>query len=179
MVHLVTRYSDDPKQNITQVKLLETTMTINPDCIAVAEMKGPESLLAVSAANTGHGVISTTHANSCRATYNRIVTLCKQASDMSDATFHSLATEAFPIVAFIKRLEDNTRRIMEITECEIREDGSRKLHTLYRFVITDTIRQDGQNRIIGHYEKVRAPSENMQQRLQENGMPLSILKQFA
>ncbi|MDY4097149.1 MAG: ATPase, T2SS/T4P/T4SS family [Lachnospiraceae bacterium] len=38
VVHLVTRFSDDPKQNIDMVKLLETTLTINPDCIAVAEM---------------------------------------------------------------------------------------------------------------------------------------------
>ena len=40
VVHLVTRFSDDPRQNIDMVKLLETTLTINPDCIAVAEMKG-------------------------------------------------------------------------------------------------------------------------------------------
>ena len=65
VVHLVTRFSDDPKQNITLVKLLETTLTINPDCVAVAEMKGAESMQAINAANTGHSVITTIHANSC------------------------------------------------------------------------------------------------------------------
>ena len=32
----------------------------------------------------------------------------------------------------MKKLEDNSRRVMEITECEILEDGTRQLHTLYR-----------------------------------------------
>ena len=89
VVHLVTRFSDDPKQNINMVKLLETTLTINPDCIAVAEMKGGESMQAINAANTGHAVITTTHANSCEDTYYRMVTLCKQEQpSMDDATLH-------------------------------------------------------------------------------------------
>lgn len=178
VIHLVTRFSDDPRQHITQTKLLETALTINPDYIAMAEMKGAEAYHAVAAANTGHSTISTTHCNSCRSTYNRIVTLCKLASDMGDTTLYSLATEAFPIVAFIKKLEDNTRRIMEITECEVLEDGKRKIHTLYRFVATDTQEQDGKIKIIGHYEKVSNPSEHLQQVLRENGMPLSLLQQF-
>ena len=175
VVHLLTRPSKDANQNITQVKLLETTLTINPDCIAVAEMKGPESLLAVSAANTGHSVISTTHANSCRDTYERVLTLCKLASDMSDSTLLSLATKAFPIVAFISK-PDNTRRIMEITESEICEDGSRKMRTLYQFVVTED-ENDG-DKLTGHFEKVQPISESLRRRLQLSGMPLSVLKRF-
>ena len=178
VIHLVTRFSDDPHQNITQTKLLETALTINPDYIAMCEMKGAEAYHAVSAANTGHATISTTHCNSCRSTYNRIVTLCKLASDMGDTTLYSLATEAFPVVAFIKKLEDNTRRIMEITECEVLEDGRRSIRTLYRFVATDTQEHDHRVKIIGHYEKVNDPSEHLQQLLRENGMPLSLLSQF-
>lgn len=174
VVHLVTRSSDDPKQNVGLVKLLETTLTINPDCIAVAEMKGGESFLAVSAANTGHSVITTIHANSCDDTYYRMVTLCKQMQDMDDSTLQNLAAKAFPIVAFAKKLEDNSRRIMEISECELTQDGKRKMHTLYRFNITDTIMQDGRPKIIGHYEKVSDISDSLQRRLRENGMPLKM-----
>ena len=38
--------------------------------------------------------------------------------------------------------EDNSRRVMEITECEILEDGTRQLHTLYRYHVSETSIQD-------------------------------------
>lgn len=178
VVHLVTRFSDDPKQNITLVKLLETTLTINPDCVAVAEMKGAESMQAINAANTGHSVITTIHANSCADTYYRMVTLCKQSYDMDDSTLMGLATKAFPIVAFAKKLEDNSRRIMEISECEYLTDGSRKMRTLYRFNITDNRMVDGKAKIIGHYERVESPSEGLLKRLRENGMSFKTQQQL-
>ncbi|ANU50653.2 type II secretion system protein E [Enterocloster clostridioformis] len=170
VVHLVTRFSDDPKQNITLVKLLETTLTINPDCVAVAEMKGAESMQAINAANTGHAVITTIHANSCADTYYRMVTLCKQSYSMDDATLMGLATKAFPIVAFAKKLEDNSRRLMEICEYEYLPDGKQRMRTLFRFNITDNQMVDGKPKIIGHYEKVEPPSESLLKRLRENGM---------
>lgn len=178
VVHLVTRFSDDPKQNITLVKLLETTLTINPDCVAVAEMKGAESMQAINAANTGHSVITTIHANSCADTYYRMVTLCKQSYDMDDSTLMGLATKAFPIVAFAKKLEDNSRRIMEISECEYLSDGSRKMRTLYRFNITDNRMVNGKANIIGHYEKAESPSEGLLKRLRENGMSFKTQQQL-
>lgn len=176
VVHLVTRASDDPRQNIDLTKLLETTLTINPDCIAVAEMKGGESMQAINAANTGHSVITTIHANSCEDTYYRMVTLCKQEQPgMDDDTLQSLATKAFPIVAFAKRLEDNSRRMMEITECETLSDGTRRMRTLYRFHIADSLIEDGRTKIIGQYEKVENLSEGLQKRLRENGLPQRTL----
>ena len=42
-----------------------------------------------------------------------------------------LVTEAFPVVAFAKQLEDKSRKIMEIMECVIQPDGSRQYNTLY------------------------------------------------
>ena len=184
VVHLVTRFSDDPKQNITLVKLLETTLTINPDCVAVAEMKGAESMQAINAANTGHSVITTIHANSCADTYYRMVTLCKQSYDMEDSTLMGLATKAFPIVAFAKKLEDNSRRLMEISECEYLPDSTRpgesrqRMRTLYRFHITDNRIVEGKAKIIGHYEKVEPPSEGLLKRLRENGMSFKTQQQL-
>lgn len=176
VVHLVTRTSDDPRQNIDLIKLLETTLTINPDCIAVAEMKGGESMQAINAANTGHSVITTIHANSCEDTYYRMVTLCKQEQPgMDDDTLQSLATKAFPIVAFAKRLEDNSRRMMEITECESLPNGTRRMRTLYRFHIADSLDVDGKTKIIGQYEKVENLSEGLQKRLRENGLSQKFL----
>lgn len=175
VIHTVTRLSDDPRQNINMVKLLETGLTVNPDYICVAEMKSEEAFFAQEAARTGHGVTTTIHASSCIATYYRMVTLCKQRYDMDEKTLYNLVTEAFPIVAFCKRLEDNTRHIMEITECVIEPDGSRSINTLYKFNVTDNKVVDGKPRIVGQYEKVNNISEIMQKRLLENGMPKYLL----
>lgn len=174
VVHLCTRFSDDPKQNIDSVKLLETALTINPDCIAVAEMKGIEAFLAIMAANTGHGVITTIHANSCFDTYHRMVTLSKQMYNMDDNTLMGLATKAFPIVVFAKKLEDNSRRIMEITECESVKNGVPIMRTLFSYKITDTKVENGKTVILGYYEKVNNPTDSLCQRLRENGMSLAL-----
>ncbi len=178
VIHTVTRYSDDPKQNITMVKLLETGLTVNPDYICVAEMKSEEAFFAQEAGRTGHGVTTTIHANSCVATYYRMVTLCKQRYDMDEKTLYNLVTEAFPIVAFSKKLEDNTRHVMEITECVIREDGSRDIQTLYKFNVTGNEKINGKLKIIGHYEKVNSISDALVKRLLENGMPSDYVEKF-
>ena len=176
VVHTVTRYSDDPKQNYDQERLLEFALTCNPDIICVGEMKSAEAFAAQEAARTGHGVITTTHALSCSATYYRMVTLCTQKYDMGDKTLHNLVTEAFPIVLFVKKLEDNSRRVMEITECEILEDGARKLHTLYRYHVTENRVVDGKMKVLGEFQQVEHISASLQKRLLENGMPVRLLE---
>ena len=175
VVHTVTRYSEDPRQNIDQEKLLEFALTCNPDIICVGEMKSAEAFAAQEAARTGHSVITTTHANSCSATYYRMVTLCTQKYDMGDKTLYNLVTEAFPIVLFVKKLEDNSRKVMEITECEILPDGNRQLHTLYRYHVSENSIEDGKVVIKGEFQRVNTISESLQKRLLENGMPVKLL----
>lgn len=175
VVHTVTRSSDDPRQNIDQEKLLEYALTANPDVICVGEMKSSEAFATQEAARTGHTVITTTHANSCLATYYRMVTLCTQKYEINDKTLYNLVTEAFPIVLFAKKLEDNVRRIMEITECRIQPDGTREVVPLYRFAVHSTKEVAGQIRIEGDYEKVGDISPGLQKRLLENGLPISML----
>ncbi|SKC79991.1 CpaF/VirB11 family protein [Maledivibacter halophilus] len=178
VIHTVTRYSEDEKQNIDQEKLLEFALTANPDVISVAEMKSAEAFAAQEAARTGHALTTTTHANSCEATYGRMVTLCKMRYDINDNTLYQLVTEAFPIVVFAKKLEDNTRKIMEITECVIHPKGKREVRTLYRYKVKENKIVDGKFVIAGEFEKVNNISESLQKRLLENGLPQDALKRF-
>ncbi|WP_339310853.1 CpaF/VirB11 family protein [Paenibacillus sp. FSL M7-0896] len=178
VVHTVTRSSEDPRQHIDQEKLLEFALTANPDIICVGEMKSAEAFASQEAARTGHTVITTTHANSCFATYYRMVTLCTQKYDMNDQTLYNLVTEAFPLILFVKKLEDNTRRMMEITECCILPDGQRVIHTLFRFAVHATYEEAGRICIDGAYEKVSDISIGLQKRLLENGLPLSSLQRL-
>ncbi len=179
VVHTVTRYSEDPRQNIDQEKLLEFALTCDPDVLCVSEMKSAEAFAAQEAARTGHAVITTTHANSCAATYYRMVTLCTQKYDMGDKTLYNLVTEAFPVIAYVKKLEDNSRRVMEITECEILPDGTRQIHPLYRYHISETAVTDGKIQIKGEFQRINAISKSLQKRLLENGMPLNLLEEIS
>ncbi|OME30044.1 CpaF/VirB11 family protein [Paenibacillus sp. FSL E2-0274] len=175
VVHTVTRSSEDPRQHIDQERLLEFALTANPDVICVGEMKSAEAFAAQEAARTGHTVITTTHANSCLSTYYRMVTLCTQKYEMNDATLYNLVTEAFPLVLFVKKLEDNSRRIMEITECRILPNGQREIAPLFRYAVHSIREISGKIVVEGGYEKVRDISPELQKRLLENGMPLSRL----
>lgn len=178
VVHTVTKESENPREVIDQEKLLEYALTSNPDIIVVGEMKSSEAFAAQEAARTGHGVLSTVHSNSCEATYRRFITLCKQKYDMKDETLYTLVTEAFSIIVFARKLEDNSRKVMEITECEILSNGDRKINTLYRYNVEDQVEIEGKKKIIGKFEKVNNISQSLQKRLLENGVKKSDIEKF-
>lgn len=180
VIHTLTRDSDIQSQCIDQIKLLDMALRFNPDFAVIGEMRGPEANAAQEAARTGIAVMTTIHANSCEATYRRMVSLCKRAVDMSDEILMQYVTEAYPIIVFCKQLENKQRRMMEIMECEILPDGTRNYRTIFQYVITENRIEDGSFIIDGYHEQVNTISESLSKRLLENGMPLAqinILKE--
>ena len=176
VIHTITRESEDERKSITQDNLLDMALRFHPDYIVVGEMRSSEADSAQEAARTGHTVITTIHSNSCESTWRRMVTLCKRKyPNVDDKVILNLVTEAFPIVVYAKQLENKQRRIMEIMECEICPDGSRKYHSLYRYNITENRMEDGKFIVKGTHEKCSDISLSMQRRLLENGMPQSEL----
>lgn len=178
VIHTLTRDSENERQRVDQIALLDMALRFNPDIIVVGEMRGPEANAAQEAARTGVAVVTTIHSNSCEATYRRMVSLCKRAVDMSDETLLSYVTEAYPIVAFCKQLENRERRLMEIQECEIRPDGTRSYRPLFQYKITENRVEDGKFIIEGRHEQVHAISDGLVKRLLENGMPGETLKKL-
>jgi pilus assembly protein CpaF len=175
VIHTLTRDSDNDRQRVDQITLLDMALRFNPDIVVVGEMRGAEANAAQEAARTGVAVLTTIHSNSCEATYRRMVSLCKRAVDMSDATLMDYVTEAYPIVVFCKQLENKQRRMMEIQECEILPDGTRHFRPLFQYVITDNCMEDGNFMIEGHHKQVNTISESLAKRLLENGMPQPII----
>ena len=178
VIHTLTRDSDNDRQRIDQTKLLDYALRCNPDIIVVGEMRGAEANAAWEAALTGVAVVTTIHANSTEGTYRRMVALCKRGVDMSDATLMDYVTEAYPIVVFCKQLENKQRRMMEIQECEILPDGTRRFCPLFQYVITENRMEDGKFIIEGHHEQVNTISASLAKRFLENGMPQTILNQL-
>ena len=99
-----------------------------------------------------------------------MVSLCKRAVDMSDETLMGFVTEAYPIIAFCKQLENKERRLMEIMECEILADGTRRYRPL-----TENRVEDGKFVIVGHHRQINPISDSLARRLMENGMPQETL----
>ena len=178
VIHTITGESENAKQNIDQDMLLDMALRYHPDIICVGEMRSAEAYAAQEAARTGHGVLTTIHSNSSQATWRRMVTLCKRKHEMADDTLMDLVTEAFPVVVFSKQLEDKSRKIMEIMECEILPNGERRYNTLYHFKIEENRLVDGKYRISGHHEAVHPISESLQKRFIDNGMPQEVLQQL-
>lgn len=178
VIHTLTRDSDNDRQRIDQTNLLDYALRFNPDIIVVGEMRGAEANAAQEAARTGVAVLTTIHSNSCEATYRRMVSLCKRAVDMSDQTLMDYVTEAYPIIVFCKQLENKQRRMMEIQECEILPDGTRRYRPLFQYIITENRMEDGKFIIEGHHEQVNTISDSLVKRFLENGMPQAVLSQI-
>ncbi len=174
VIHTLTRDSENERQRVDQIALLDMALRFNPDVIVVGEMRGPEANAAQEAARTGVAVVTTIHSMSCDATYRRMVSLCKRAVDMSDETLMGFVTEAYPIVAFCKQLENKERRLMEIMECEILPDGTRNFRPLFRYEIRENRVENGKFIIKGAHRQVNPISESLARRLMENGMPQDL-----
>ena len=178
VIHTITRESDNDKLKIDQTALLDVALRFNPDLAIVGEMRGAEANAAQEMARTGIAVLTTIHSNSASATYRRMVSLCKRAIDMSDETLMQYVTEAYPIIVFCKQLENKDRRLMEIMECEILDDGTRVYRTIYQYVITENTIIDGKFNIVGEHQKLNGISHNLGKRLLENGMPMNEIERW-
>ena len=178
VIHTLTRDSDNDRQRVDQIALLDMALRFNPDIVVVGEMRGAEANAAQEAARTGVAVLTTIHSNSCEATYRRMVSLCKRAVDMSDQTLMDYVTEAYPIVVFCKQLENKQRRMMDIQECEILPDGTRQFRPLFQYIITENRMEDGKFVIEGHHKQVNTISDSLAKRLLENGMPQTVIERL-
>lgn len=172
VVHLQARLSDNEHQSITQEKLVETMMTMNPNYIAVGESKGAEAMQAINAANTGHAVITTTHANSCEDVYFRLVSLCKMKyPNMDEQLLTQLAVRAFPITVYMKQMEDNSRRILQICESVYR-NGFPVTSPIYQF----QIEENSTSKVSGKFERTGTLSDRLCNQLMENGLDRRFLE---
>jgi len=178
VVHTLSRPSDNPAYDITQEDLVVASLRFNPDIVAVGEMRDIECYSAVEASLTGHTVVSTVHSGAGDAAHMRIALLCQKRFPIEFNTSLIQAGQAFPLVVYTHKLENNARKIMDISECEILPTGERKYHTLYRFNITNNTIENGETLIGGYFEKPNILSENLKKKLMQYGVPQSKLQQF-
>ncbi|MCL2083249.1 MAG: CpaF/VirB11 family protein [Oscillospiraceae bacterium] len=178
VVHTLSRPSDNEAYDISQEKLVISSLRFNPDIVVVGEMRDVECYSAVEASLTGHTVVSSVHAGDCARTHLRIALLCQKKFPIDFSTSLIQAAQAFPIVVFCHKLEDNSRKLMEIAEAEITPGGERRYRTLYRYKITKNTYHNGKFSMEGNFEKPESISGGLKQKLMQYGVPQDILRKF-
>ena len=178
VVHTLSRPSDNDAYDISQEDLVVASLRFNPDIIVVGEMRDVEAYSAVEASLTGHTVVSTVHASAADAAHTRLALLCQKRFPIDFSTSLMQAGQAFPLVVYSHKLEDNSRKIMDISECVITPTGEREYHTLYRYCITKNEIKRGKYKIEGHFEQPELMSNNLRQKLLQFGAPMDLLDRF-
>lgn len=178
VVHTLSRPSDNEAYDITQEDLVVASLRFNPDIVCVGEMRDVECYSAVEASLTGHTVVSTVHAFAADSAHMRIALLCQKRFPINFNTSLMQAGQAFPIVVYTHKLENNERKIMDISECEILPNGERKYHTLFRYHITKNEIVNGKFVTEGYFEQPEIMSDNLQRKLLQFGVSHSELSKF-
>ena len=178
VVHTLSRPSDNPAYDITQEDLVVASLRFNPDVVCVGEMRDVECYSAVEASLTGHTVVSTVHAGPASAAHMRIALLCQKRFPIDFNTSLMQAGQAFPLVVYAHKLENNDRRIMDISECVINSAGEREYSCLYNYQIDRNTIKDGEFIVEGHFGKPNIMSNSLKQRLMQYGVPQDELNRF-
>ena len=178
VVHTLSRPSDNAAFDIPQEELVVYSLRYNPDIICIGEMRNVECYAAVEASLTGHTVVSTVHAFAADSAHMRIALLCQKKFPIDFKTSLMQAGQAFPLVVYTHKLENNERKIMDISECEILPNGERMYHTLFRYHITKNEIINGKLVTEGYFEQPEIMSESMQRKLLQFGVSHDELSKF-
>lgn len=179
VVHTLSRPSSNEEHDISQEDLVVASLRYNPDVVVVGEMRDTEAYSAVEAALTGHTVVSTIHAFAADSAHTRLALLCQKRFPIDFKLSLMQAAQAFPVVVYAHKLEDNSRRIMDISECLVDEDGNRTYRTLFQYHISkNDVDEDGNYHIDGEFQQVEVMSDHLRQKLIHFGVPQNILQGF-
>ena len=178
VVHTLSRPSENSAYNISQEDLVVAALRFDPDVVVVGEIRDAEANSAVEASLTGHTVVTTVHSGPAESAHGRISLLCQRRFQLGMAVSLSQSRQAFPVVVFAHKCEDNSRKVMDITECEVTPDGKTCYRCLYRYNIRENNYENGKFHITGEFEKVNSPSEYLRTLLTRSGVPLELLNQF-
>ena len=178
VIHTLSRPSDNPAYDVRQEDLVTTALRFDPDVIVIGEMRDSESHSAVEASSTDHTVVTTVHGAGGRYAHQRIAFLSQKRFPIDMKISMQQAALAFPIVVVAHKLENNARKVMDISECEVTDDGELVYRTLYHYHIRDNSYVDGVFHIDGEFVKDNNPSEFLCRKLIRGGIPHEVLDKF-
>ena len=137
--HVVTLESRPPniegRGEVTIRQLVINTLRMRPDRIIVGEIRGEESLDMLQAMNTGHdGSLTTAHSNSPRDTLSRVETMALMAGmDLPVRAIREQIASAIDLIVHQSRMQDGTRKVVNITEVVGMEGEVITMQDIFRF----------------------------------------------
>jgi pilus assembly protein CpaF len=137
--HVLTLESRPPnidgKGQVSIRDLVRNTLRMRPDRIIVGEVRSGEALDMLQAMNTGHdGSLTTVHANTPRESLSRLETMVLMAGmDLPVRAIRDQISKAIHLIVQQERLQDGTRKIVNITEIHGLEGDTIVLEDIFRF----------------------------------------------
>ena len=146
------------KGEVDMAQLVKASLRMRPDRILIGEVRGKEVMDMIQALNTGHsGSLSTGHANSIEGMLKRLEAMFLQAVEVPVDAIRNQITEAIDIMIHVSRMQDGSRKVMEIAELAGIEDGVIATNPLFRYVTEEdgvSGRLTATGRSLQHQEKL-------------------------
>ena len=153
VVFFETKHPDAMGQGeVTMRDLLKSALRLRPDRIILGEVRGPEALDLITAMNTGHGgSMGTLHANTPYDGLIRLETLAMMGdTQVPIEALRRQISAAVHIVVQIKRFNDGTRKVTNITEVvpDLDDRGRYQMRDLFLYVQKG---RTADGKIVGEY----------------------------
>ena len=154
---------------------VKASLRMAPDIVVIGEVRDQAAYDLVDAANTGHQVFSTLHANGADDAIVRLMNLISMSGEISGDNALPMIASAFDIIVYVERLTDGSRKVMSISEVASRaaKDPTTGESSVATFPIWE-FQQTGESpegRIIGEFRKVNDLSEMTVRRHRLNFIP--------
>ena len=116
VLRLVASKGGQGQARVTVQELLEASLRLRPDRILLGELRGAEAYTFLHAVNTGHpGSLSTLHADSPRAAFERLALMVLQAQlGLARAEILAYVRSVVEVVVQLARLPDGRRVVAEV-----------------------------------------------------------------
>ncbi|ABU60186.1 CpaF family protein [Roseiflexus castenholzii] len=137
--HVVTLESRpaniEGRGEVTMRDLVVNALRMRPDRIVVGECRAGEALDMLQAMNTGHdGSMTTLHANSPRDALRRMETMVMMAGmDLPLRAIREQIASAIHVIIQLERLQDGSRKIVQVCEVTGMENDVVSLSDLFVF----------------------------------------------
>ena len=154
---------------------VKASLRMAPDIVVIGEVRDQAAYDLVDAANTGHQVFSTLHANGADDAIVRLQNLISFSNKVSTTDVLPMIASAFDIIVYVERLIDGSHKVMSISEVASRaaKDPITGESSVATFPIWE-FQQTGESpegRIIGEFRKVNDLSEMTVRRHRLNFIP--------
>lgn len=156
---------------INQRHLVRTALRMRPDRIVVGECRGAEALDMLQAMNTGvEGSMTTIHANSPRDAFSRLEAMILMADlEIPTKVILQQLASAIKMVIQVSRLQDGSRKIVNISEVAGIEGDHIEVRDIFRF---RRIGVSAEGKVQGRFEW-SGETPSMLERIRVSGIPLS------